>query len=79
MNHEVLATIPGYDQGDKKIIIGSHRDAWCYGAADPMSGTAVLLEIVRLFGEMRKWGWQPLRTIEIASWDAKEYNMIGST
>lgn len=32
------------------------------------SGTAVLLEVVRVFGELRKTGWRPLRTIEFASW-----------
>ena len=32
------------------------------------SGTAVLLEVIRIFGELRKTGWRPLRTIEFASW-----------
>ena len=32
------------------------------------SGTAVMLEVVRIFGELRKTGWRPLRTIEFASW-----------
>ena len=32
------------------------------------SGTAVMLEVVRIFGELRKSGWRPLRTIEFASW-----------
>ena len=32
------------------------------------SGTAVMLEVIRIFGELRKTGWRPLRTIEFASW-----------
>lgn len=77
--HNVLGQIRGVEQEEKKIIIGSHRDAWCFGAADPGSGSAVLLEVVRVFGELRSLGWRPLRTIEFASWDGEEYNLIGST
>ena len=46
--------------------------AWVLGAADPISGTASLHEIVRGFGELLRQGWKPLRTILIASWDAEE-------
>jgi Zn-dependent M28 family amino/carboxypeptidase len=28
---------------------------------------------------MLTYGWRPLRTIEFVSWDAEEYNLIGST
>ncbi|KAK2767797.1 hypothetical protein FQN54_003956 [Arachnomyces sp. PD_36] len=77
--YNVLGRITGIEQHEKKIIIGSHRDAWCFGAADPGSGTSVLLEVVRVFGELRSLGWRPLRTIEFASWDGEEYNLIGST
>lgn len=35
--------------------------------------------MVRIFGELKKKGWRPLRTIEFASWDGEEYNLIGST
>ncbi|PVH93006.1 Zn-dependent exopeptidase [Periconia macrospinosa] len=75
----VFGSLPGVEDGAKKIIIGSHRDSWCFGAADPGSGTAVMLEVARVLGELRMRGWHPLRTIEFASWDAEEYNMMGST
>jgi hypothetical protein len=39
----------------------------------------VLLEVIRVFGLLRNQGWRPLRTIEFASWDGEEYNLIGST
>ncbi|KAL9113183.1 MAG: hypothetical protein Q9187_007655 [Circinaria calcarea] len=77
--YNVIGKITGIEQPDKSIIVGNHRDAWCFGAVDPGSGTAVFLEVVRTFGELRKMGWQPLRTIEFASWDGEEYNLIGST
>ncbi|EME41563.1 hypothetical protein DOTSEDRAFT_73856 [Dothistroma septosporum NZE10] len=75
----VHGLVEGLEQAEKKILVGSHRDAWCFGAVDPGSGSAVLMEVVQIFGQLRKLGWRPLRTIEFVSWDAKEYNMIGST
>ena len=38
-----------------------------------------MLEVVRIFGELLRQGWKPLRTIEFASWDGGAYNAIGST
>ncbi|KAL9106894.1 MAG: hypothetical protein Q9227_008142 [Pyrenula ochraceoflavens] len=77
--HNILGRIPGWEQPNKKIIVGNHRDAWCFGAADPSSGTAIMLEVMRIFGDLMKLGWRPLRSIEFASWDAEEYNLVGST
>ncbi|KAI4166165.1 MAG: hypothetical protein LQ342_000051 [Letrouitia transgressa] len=77
--YNVLGKITGIEQPEKSIIVGNHRDAWCFGAADPGSGTAIMLEVIRVFGELIKAGWKPLRTIEFASWDGEEANMIGST
>ncbi|KAI1825474.1 Zn-dependent exopeptidase [Xylaria intraflava] len=75
----VYAKISGLEQGEKSIIIGNHRDAWAFGATDPNSGTAIMLEVARIFGELAARGWRPLRSIEFMSWDAEEYNIIGST
>lgn len=77
--YNVVGRIEGLEDPDKKIIIGSHRDSWCYGAVDPGSGHSILLEVARVLGELRAQNWRPLRTIEIASWDGEQYNMIGST
>ncbi|KAM0703254.1 hypothetical protein Q7P35_009192 [Cladosporium inversicolor] len=71
--------IQGIETPQKKIIIGNHRDSWCFGAVDSGSGSAVMQELVRIFGQLRKLGWRPLRTIEFVSWDAEEFNMMGST
>lgn len=71
--------IEGIESPAKKVIVGNHRDAWCFGAVDPGSGTAVMMEVVSIFNQLRKQGWRPLRTIEFVSWDAGEFNFIGST
>lgn len=76
---DVVGQIKGLEDPHKVIYVGNHRDAWCFGAADPGSGTAVMLEIVHIFGELRRLGWRPRRSIVFGSWDAGEYNLIGST
>ncbi|KAJ2825025.1 Vacuolar protein sorting-associated protein 70 [Coemansia erecta] len=75
----VIGRIKGWEDPGQAVIIGNHRDAWSAGASDPSSGAAVLLELARAFGELRKLGWRPRRTIVLASWDAAEYGSIGST
>lgn len=75
----VVGQFSGIEQNTKKIIVGNHRDSWVFGASDPGSGTAVMLEVIRIFGSLKELGWRPLRTIEFASWDGEEYNLIGST
>jgi N-acetylated-alpha-linked acidic dipeptidase len=42
------------------------------GAADPVSGSVCLHEMVRGLGVLLQTGWRPLRTIILASWDAEE-------
>ncbi|KAL7268583.1 hypothetical protein RUND412_008786 [Rhizina undulata] len=75
----VMGYIKGTEDHKKRVIIGAHRDAWCFGASDPNSGTAVMLEVARVFGLLAKLEWRPIRSIIFASWDAAEYNLIGST
>jgi N-acetylated-alpha-linked acidic dipeptidase len=60
-------------------VTGNHRDAWIYGAVDPSSGTAAMLESVHGIGALLKQGWRPRRTMIFASWDAEEEGLIGST
>jgi N-acetylated-alpha-linked acidic dipeptidase len=75
---DVIGTIPGEDTASW-VVAGNHRDAWVYGAVDPNSGTAAMLETVHGLGELLKQGWKPKRTIVIGSWDAEEEGLIGST
>jgi N-acetylated-alpha-linked acidic dipeptidase len=63
---------------DEVVLVGNHRDAWIIGgAADPNSGSAVLIELAKAFGELAKTGWKPARTIVLCSWDAEEYGLVG--
>ncbi|KAL4297094.1 hypothetical protein GQ457_12G012930 [Hibiscus cannabinus] len=64
---------------EEHVLMGNHRDAWTYGAVDPNSGTAALLDIARRYSLLMRKGWNPRRTIIFCSWDAKEFGMIGST
>lgn len=75
----VIGVIRGVAEPDKQVIVGNHRDSWCFGAGDPASGTAVMLEVVAILSDLMSQGWKPLRSIVFASWDAEEYNLIGST
>jgi N-acetylated-alpha-linked acidic dipeptidase len=75
----VIGRIPGKEEPDQWVVSGNHRDAWVYGAVDPSSGTAAMLEAVHGIGALLKSGWRPKRTIVFASWDGEEYGLIGST
>ncbi|KAI8970020.1 hypothetical protein BDF20DRAFT_995811 [Mycotypha africana] len=75
----VIACIEGKEEPEKAIVLGNHRDAWSYGAVDPSSGSAAFLELAKMFGKLLDTGWQPRRTIILASWDAEEYGLVGST
>ncbi|KAH8168473.1 transferrin receptor-like dimerization domain-containing protein [Sarocladium implicatum] len=75
----VYGKIGGTEQSAKKILIGNHRDSWSFGASNPHTGTAIMVELARVFGDLLEKGWRPLRTIEFMSWDAQSQNMVGST
>jgi N-acetylated-alpha-linked acidic dipeptidase len=77
--YDVIVRIPGTTEPDSLVLLGNHRDAWTPGAVDPNSGTAALLETARGFAAALKAGWKPRRTILLASWDAEEYGLVGST
>ncbi|KAK8099219.1 uncharacterized protein PG998_012460 [Apiospora kogelbergensis] len=76
-----VGIINGSTHADETIVIGNHRDAWIVGgAADPNSGTAVVVELARALGRLvAERGWRPKRNIVLCSWDAEEYGMVGST
>ncbi len=75
----VMARVKGTRWPDELVMAGNHRDAWVYGAVDPIAGTAAMLEAARGIGELLKTGWRPKRTILFASWDAEEQGLVGST
>jgi N-acetylated-alpha-linked acidic dipeptidase len=59
---DVIAVING--TSDEVVMVGNHRDAWVIGgAADPNSGSAVLIELAAAFGKLVAKGWKPKRTM----------------
>lgn len=55
----VIGVFEGAEEPDRYVILGNHRDAWTFGAVDPNSGTAALieveLELSKISGKRRKW------------------------
>src|SRR5450755_236249 len=76
---DVIGRARGSDLPDEWVVAGNHRDAWVYGAVDPNSGTAAMLEAVHGVGDLLKSGWKPKRTLIFGSWDGEEEGLIGST
>ncbi|GFO49278.1 N-acetylated-alpha-linked acidic dipeptidase 2 [Plakobranchus ocellatus] len=76
----VIGIIKGEIEPDRYVLLGNHRDAWIYGALDPSTGTAAMLEIARVMGKLVQTGeWKPRRSIMFCSWGAEEYALAGST
>lgn len=74
----VVGEIPGTEQPDEIILIGSHYDGHdiSQGASDPASGVASVLEAARVLAKYA----QPLpRTIRFAMWGVEEIGLLGST
>jgi N-acetylated-alpha-linked acidic dipeptidase len=76
---DVIGKVKGTEYPDDWVVAGNHRDAWVYGAVDPNSGTAAMLEAVHGISVLLKQGWRPKRTMVFCSWDAEEEGLIGST
>ncbi|EMD65732.1 hypothetical protein COCSADRAFT_170206 [Bipolaris sorokiniana ND90Pr] len=77
--HNAVGVVNG-TEGGEVVVVGNHHDAWMVGgAADPHSGSAILIELARAIGELLETGWRPKRTIVLCSWDAEEYGLVGST
>ncbi|CAN8000308.1 unnamed protein product, partial [Ixodes hexagonus] len=76
--YNIIGTIKGAIEPDRYSITGTHHDAWVYGAEDPSSATAALLELTRLLGNELKRGWRPRRSIVFGIWAAEEMAIAGS-
>ncbi|XP_071079365.1 N-acetylated-alpha-linked acidic dipeptidase 2-like [Haliotis cracherodii] len=78
--YNVIGIIKGAVEPDRYVMVGNHRDAWVFGAIDPSSGTAVMMEMSRVVANLVKSGaWRPRRSLMFCSWGAEEYSLIGST
>ena len=77
--YDVIAKIPGTVNPDQWVVRGNHRDAWVFGADDPLSGQVAMLAEAKAIGALLKSGWKPKRTLVYASWDGEEPGLLGST
>ncbi|MGQ0647233.1 MAG: M28 family peptidase [Gemmatimonadaceae bacterium] len=75
----VVASLRGITTPERSIMLGTHHDAWTFGAVDPGTGMVALLEVAKRLGELARTGWRPKRTMSFAFWDAEEFGLIGST
>ena len=77
--HNTIAEIPGTDPDlkDEVVMLGAHLDSWhaATGAADNASGSAVMMEVMRI---LKETGVEPRRTVRIALWDGEEQGLNGS-
>lgn len=77
--YNVIAEIQGTDPAlkDEIVMLGAHLDSWQAGtgATDNASGSAVMLEAMRI---LKALGVQPKRTIRIGLWSAEEQGLMGS-
>lgn len=78
----VISIIHGYTTGDEAVLIGAHRDHFGQqagllfaGADDNASGTAVLLEVARVFALTPA---APKRSILFLSFSGEEQGLLGS-
>ncbi|CAG9940948.1 unnamed protein product [Clonostachys rosea f. rosea IK726] len=75
----VIGYINGSNPEDT-VVLGNHRDTWMIGGnGDPNSGSAIVVELTKAVKKLVDSGWKPKRNLVVASWDAEEYGLIGST
>jgi len=75
----VVARIIGAERPEELVIVGSHFDAWGFGAVDPHAGSMLVLEAARAFAAAAERGYRPRRTLVFAHWGAEEFGIVGST
>lgn len=73
----VIAEIPGTDKKDEVVMLGAHFDSWHYGtgATDNASGSAVMLEAMRI---LKTLNLPMRRTVRLALWTGEEQGLLGS-
>jgi glycosyltransferase involved in cell wall biosynthesis len=78
-NYVVEGRLSGSTTPDEWVVMGNHHDAWVFGGVDPSSGTATMMEMTRAFGQLKREGIRPQRTLVFCSWDGEEVTLTGST
>ena len=75
--YNVVAEIPGGSKKDEVVMLGAHFDSWHSGtgATDNGSGSAVMMEVVRI---LKALNLKMDRTVRIALWSGEEEGLLGS-
>lgn len=73
----IIGEIQGTDLKNQIVMIGAHFDSWHSGtgATDNGTGSAVCMEVMRIFKELNL---KTRRTIRIGLWGGEEQGLIGS-
>lgn len=73
----IVAEIPGTDKAGEVVMLGAHFDSWHAGtgAVDNASGSAVMMEAMRILKES---GVRLRRTVRLGLWTGEEQGLIGS-
>ncbi len=73
----IVGEIPGTDKADEVVMIGGHFDSWHTGtgATDNASGSAVMMEVMRI---LKASGVTLRRTVRIGLWAGEEQGLLGS-
>lgn len=79
IGYNLVAEIPGSDKNlkDEIVMLGAHVDSWfaSTGATDNASGSAVVMEAMRL---LQNTGLAPKRTVRMVLWSSEEQGLFGS-
>jgi N-acetylated-alpha-linked acidic dipeptidase len=76
--YNVVATLAGERLPEESVLVGSHHDAWSFGAGDPNAGSIVVMEAARVFAAAARQGRRPDRSLIFAHWGAEEQGIQGS-
>lgn len=73
----VIATLPGTDLPEEKVVIGGHLDSWdlATGAIDNGIGSFAVLDIARAFQANKL---RPRRTVQFVMFMGEEQGLLGS-
>ena len=61
---------------DELVLLGNHRDAWVFGAADASSGTAAMMELSRVLGKQLEKGTSQLKVESCTSTEVRKEIVI---
>lgn len=75
----VVAEIRGSEKPEEFVLVGAHQDSWdgpgSQGAMDNGTGSALVLEVARVFGKLKL---RPKRSVRFILWSGEEQGLLGS-